>query len=258
MKIGFMSSVCPKQTLPALIATAQSYGYEGLEFRVAWEHAHGIELDATEAQLAEARRQLADGGIAVSCLATSVRFNATDRSDHLPQREALQQYVVLASQIGAPFIRTFSDSLPENDPEARDRVLHLAAESYAAVDAWAVAHGVTVLVETHTNMKGEWARRILDEAGAQSLQVLWHTGHHLQRGQSVDEAYGYIQGAVRHVHFTAPTEGNHVTDRDNQRMVDLLMGDGFDGFMSLEIINPDDPQAVLAHHMATYQQYIGR
>ena len=257
MRPGFMSSVFPKQTLGELIGTAQRYGYEGIEFRVEWGHRHGIELDATEAQLEDARRVLADGGIAASCIATSVKFNSLDAADHLPQRETLRKYVVLAAQVGAPVIRTFSDGLPE-DAADRDRVLHLAAESYAAVDAWAREHGIVVLVETHTNMKGQWARQILDEAGATNLEVLWHTAHHLQRGQSVDEAYGYIKGHVRHVHFTAESGSKYVTDADNQRMFDLLAQDGYRGFFSVEIINPEDPAAVLSHHIAKYHQYTGR
>jgi sugar phosphate isomerase/epimerase len=252
-----MSSVCPKQTLPALIETAQRYGYEGIEFRVEWDHAHGIELDATPAQLAEARQRLADAGIAASCVATSVRFNAPDPADHLPQRETLRRYIELAQQIGAPVIRTFSDSLPEDDPQALERVLALAAASYADVDAWAQAHDVVVLVETHTNMKGQWAKQILDQAGATNLAVLWHIGHHLQRGQSVDEAYSFIRGHVRHLHFTALADDPYVSDADNQRCFDLLARDGFDGFFSVEIINPDDPEAVLAHHIAKYKAFAG-
>lgn len=258
MKAGFMSSVCPKQTLPELVGTAQSYGYTGIEFRVAWDHHHGIELGASDAQLSAARRTLADGGIAASCIATSVRFNSPDPDDHLPQREMLRRYIVLAQQLGAPVIRTFSDSLPEDDPKARERVLQLAAASYAAVDDWAGEHGITVLVETHTNMKGQWARQILDQAAADNLAVLWHTGHHLQRGQSVDEAYDHIRGRVRHVHFTATEDSDTVTDADNLRMFELLDKDGFDGYFSVEIINPDDPQAVLAHHIEKYHDYLRR
>lgn len=257
MKPGFMSSVLPKRTLGELIGSAQRYGYEGIEFRLEWDHKHGIELDATDAQLWAARRMLADAGVAASCIATSVRFNSLDSADHLPQREALRKVIVLAAQVGAPVIRTFSDGLPEGAAD-RDRVLHLAAESYAAVDAWAREHDTVVLVETHTNMKGQWARQILDEAGATNLEVLWHTAHHLQRGQSVDEAYGHIQGHVRHVHFTAGDAGKHVTDADNQRMFHLLTRDGYKGFFSVEIINPEDPHAVLAHHIAKYHQYAGR
>jgi sugar phosphate isomerase/epimerase len=252
-----MSSVCPKQTLPELIKTAQRHGYEGIEFRVEWGHAHGIELDATPAQLAEARRMLADAGLAASCVATSVRFNSPDPAAHLPQRETLRRYIELAQQVGVPVIRTFSDALPEDDPQALETVLRLASESSADVDAWAQEHDVVVLVETHTNMKGQWAKQILDQAGATNLAVLWHIGHHLQRGQGVDEAYSFIRGHVRHVHFAAKADDAYVTDADNRRSFELLARDGFDGFFSVEIINPDDPEAVLTHHIAKYKAFAG-
>lgn len=253
MKLGFMSSVYPQQTLAELIATARHYGYEGIEFRTEWKHAHGIELGASEAQIAEARRMLADAGIGASCLATSVRFNSPDPAEHLPQRETLKQYVELAAALGAPCIRTFSDKLPEDSDADREKVLGLAAESYAAVDAFAGQHGVTMLVETHTNMRGDWARGIVDASGAEHLGVLWHIFHHLSRGQSVDEAYGYLREHVRHVHFALTDD---VSDADQQRMVDLLTQDGYDGYLSVEIINPQEPAEVLRQHIDKYHTLV--
>jgi sugar phosphate isomerase/epimerase len=251
-----MSSVCPAQTLAELIETSQRYGYAGIEFRTEWNHRHGIELGATPGELEAARRMLADAGIAASCIATSVKFNSADRAEHLPQRETLRKTIALAAEVGAPCIRTFSDSLPEDDERARNQVLSLAAESYASVDEWARQHEVEVLVETHTNMRGHWARQILDQAGAESLQVLWHIGHHLRRGQSVDEAYATIRGHVRHVHFCSRPDDEYVTDADNQRTFELLAADGFAGFFSVEVINPEDPDAVLALHIAKFEQFI--
>jgi len=256
MKPGFMTSVCPKQNLQALIGTAKKYGYEGIEFRVEWKHMHGIELDASPAQLKTAKQMLADSGIAASCVATSVKFNSGNPEDHLPHREALRKYIALAAEIGAPVIRTFSDSVPEDDEAARNRVLSLAAESYASVDDWAAQHGIEVLVETHTNMRGHWAKQILDEADAKSLQVLWHIGHHLRRGQSVDEAYGYIKGHVRHLHFSARSSDEVVTDADNQRTFELLAKEHFTGFFSVEVINPDDPDVVLANHIDQFKMFM--
>ena len=256
MKPGFMSSVCPNQSLRGLVDTAHQYGYQGIEFRVEWGHKHGLELDAADQQLKQARQTLDAGGVEASCIATSVKFNSPKREDHLSQREILKKYIKMAALVGAPVIRTFSDSLPENDPELRDQVINLAAESYKSLDDVAQEYGITVLVETHTNMKGQWARQILDTAGAKNLEVLWHIGHHLQRGQSVDEAYRYIGGDVRHVHFTATDNDAHVKDSDNLRSFDLLAADGFTDYFSVEIINPDDPQVVLAHHISKYRQFM--
>ena len=255
MRPGFMTSVCPKQTVAELIATAKQYGYQGIEFRVEWGHQHGVELGATPQQLRTVRQLLADNGIAASCIATSCKFNSPDREAHLPQRETLRKYIALAADIGAPYIRTFSDSVPEDDAQARDHILSLAAESYASVDDWAKQHGIEVLVETHTNMRGHWARQILDQAQADNLQVLWHIGHHVSRGQSVDDAYQYIRGHVRHLHFNA-LPGKDTTDADNRRTFELLAPDGFEGFFSVEVINPEDSDYVLAHHMAKFNEFM--
>ncbi len=256
MRPGFMSSVHPQQTLPELIETAKRYGYQGIEFRVEWDHKHGIELDATTEQLTAARQMLGDSGIAASCIATSVRFNSSDRAEHLPPRETLRKYIALAAEVGAPTLRTFSDSVPEEDEAARNAVLSLAAESYAYVDDWAQQHGIKVLDETQPNLRGHWAKQVLDQAQADSLQVLWHIGHHLRRGQSVDDAYTSIRGHVRHVHFVARPGDEVVTDADNQRTFELLAPDGFTGFFSVEVINPEDPAAVLAHHIKKFDQFM--
>jgi sugar phosphate isomerase/epimerase len=254
MKTGFMSSVAPRRTLPELIATATAYGYDGVEFRAEWGHGHGVELTATGEQRKSARRMLRDGGVAASCVATSVKFNSPTRTDHLPQRETLRRYIALAADIGAPCVRTFSDPVPEDDEAARDDVLHLAAESYAALDAWARQHEVQVTVETHSNLRAHWARSILDTAHVASLRVLWDPGHHVSRGQSVGEAYGYLERRVAHVHFRAPSEGDRLTDADNLRVIQLLRAEGFDGFLSVEVINPLDSDAVLAHHRAKLRE----
>ena len=253
MKPGFMSSVCPQQTLPELIETANRYGYKGLEFRVEWDHQHGIELDASDMQIESAKQQLDEAGIVCTCIATGVQFNSDDADQHVRQQEILKQYIELAASVGAPFLRTFGDPVPEEDASARDVVLSLAAQSYAAVDEQAKQHGVYVLIETHTNMRAHWARQVIDKANVQRLGVLWHIGHHIGYGQSVDDAYIHIKDDVHHLHFNL---GGRVTNDDNQRTFELLKPDGFDGFFSVEVINPDEPEVVLQHHIDKFNHFM--
>ena len=255
MKPGFMSSVCPDRTLPDLIAAARKYGYEGLEFRVEWDHKHGIELSSSEDDIATAQGMLEDSGIEATCIATGVQLNSTDAAEHEKERESLKRYIELAQGIGASYLRVFGDPVPEAE-EDRDRALSLAAESCAAVDEHAGQHNAKVLIETHTNMGADWARRIVDDSGVENVGVLWHIGHHIQRGQSVDEAYGHIRGNVDHLHFSA-REGSEVTDADNQRTFDLLAPDGYDGFFSVEVIDPDDSESVLATHIEKFKAFSG-
>jgi len=255
MKPGFISSVCPNQTLGELIWTAGKYGYQGIEFRPEWKHRHGVELTASPGQLREARQRLADRGIRASCIATGVNLNFPDPAAHLPQREKLRRYIALAAEVGAPNIRTFGDAVPEDDEDARNRMLGLEAESYASLADWAGQHGVNVLVETHTNLRAHCARQIIDLAGSDHVQVLWHVVHHIRRGQSVDDAYPHIRGHVRHAHFSITPE-KAVTDADHRRMFELLAADGYRGFFSVEVINPESPDAVLALHMEKYKEFM--
>ena len=263
MKIGFMSSVCPKQTLPELVKTANKYGYKGIEFRVEWGHKNGIELTATDSELAAARKILADGGIEATCIATGCKFNMEDPAEQKANAETLRKYIALAAGVGAPYLRTFGDGLSD-DASVRSKTLDLAAESYASVNDWAKQHGVEVLVETHTNMLGQYARHILAKADASNLNVLWHIGHHLRYGQSVDECYPYIRGHVRHLHFGTRVERDGVVDEaatkrldaENLRSFELLKADGFGGFFSVEVIDPEDSDDVLRRHMAKYQEFM--
>lgn len=255
MKPGFMSSVCPKQTLSELIASAKKYGYEGLEFRVEWDHRHGVELASSQDQIASAQGMLEDSGIQATCIATGVQLNSTDEVEHVKERESLKRYIELAHGVGAKYLRVFGDPVPEEETD-RDKALSLAAESCAAVDEHAGQHNAKVLIETHTNMRADWARRIVDDSGARNVGVLWHIGHHVRHGQSVDDAYGFIKGHIDHLHFSA-REGSDVTDADNQRTFDLLGPEGYDGFFSVEVIDPDDSEAVLAQHMENFKTFSG-
>jgi sugar phosphate isomerase/epimerase len=250
MKIGFMSSVYPKKTLPELLEIAQATGYQGIEFRVEWGHKNGVELAATVAEISDARKMMQDAGIAATSIATGCKFNMVEKDVQMANADLLRQYISLAAAVGAPYLRTFSDGLSD-DPKIRDTTLKLAAESYASVDEWAGQHGVEVLIETHTNMLGQYAKQIMDQAGCENLNVLWHIGHHLRFGQSVDEAYPYIRGNVQHLHF-----GAGAPEAENLRSFELLKADGFEGFFSVEVIDPDDPAQVLSEHMALYNKLV--
>jgi sugar phosphate isomerase/epimerase len=136
-----------------------------------------------------------------------------------------------------------------------DTALKLAAESCAAVDEHAGQHNVTLLIETHTNMRADWAKRIVDDSGGRHVGVLWHIGHHVSRGQSVDDAWPHIVSDIKHVHFSASKDGK-ADDADNQRTFDLLNAAGYPGYFSVEVINPEDSEAVLKHHIDKYGQFL--
>lgn len=253
MKLAFMSSVCPKLNLPDLLAAGKAHGYEGIEFRPEWDHAHGVELSASPAQRKEIAKVLADGSLDACCLSPGVRFCRDEPGDRDEQLETLFRYVELAAEVSIGRIRVFGDPLPNLGGGCRPANYQAQADYLARGAERAEAAGVTLSLETHSNFRAFDAGEVLYRAGyPAALRVNWHLGHCLRHGEDVDEAYRHVKGRVNHAHFSLAeekTERAHV-----ERQAQLLADEGFDGYFSVEVINPDDPEQVLADHAARWSE----
>lgn len=253
MKLAFMSSVLPRATLADLLAAGEAHGYAGLEFRPEWKHAHGVELDASPDERAEARRLLADSPIEPCCLSPGVKFCSDEPTERDKQLATLERYVDLAAEVGIGRIRVFGDPLPQSGRGARSANYQAQAEYLARGAETAAQAGVRLVLETHSNFRALDAGEVMFRAGyPRGLWINWHLGHCLRHGEGVDEAYRHVKGRVGHCHFSL-TEGG-VSEDAIRRQIELLRDDGFDEYFSVEIIDPDDGPAVLASHAAAWQE----
>ncbi len=249
-QFGFMSSVCPPLTLAELIDKAKQYNYEHLELRVEWGHGHGVELDSSAAQLREARARFADSGITLSCIATGIRFVDPDTEKRAAQVELLKRYIELTETMGAQNIRIFGDPVPKTTAVEVSQTLDWEADGIRACDTLAGEAGIALCLETHGNLIASYVAEVLYRAEAQHTFVNWHAAHHVRHGQPVDVAYVHLRGKVRHVHVSFGDSGPVPdTERDSLAM---LAEDGYTGFISIEVINPPDSDAVLQRHAELY------
>jgi sugar phosphate isomerase/epimerase len=249
MKLGFMSSMAQDKTIPQLIEMAKTYGYQSLEFRPEWKHAHGVELDMTAAQRKEARNRFADEGIEISAVSPGIKFVRDDRDKQL---EKMFRYVDLAADLGAPCIRFFADKLPEDPAERRES--HRIQSEYqarAAEKAWEA--GVLLALETHGNSIGLDTGEMMYLAGhPPAFRVNWHLSHCLRNGEDADSAYRHIKGRVVHVHFSISDDP--IQMKAIERQFELLLYDGFSGTFSLEIIKEGDNTDKLIEHAQMWKQ----
>jgi sugar phosphate isomerase/epimerase len=250
MKLGFMSSMAQDKTVPELIDMAQKYGFQTVEFRPEWKHAHGVELSMTKAQRKEVRNRFADSGIEISAISPGVKFLKDDRDQQL---EKMFQYIDLAADIGAPCIRFFADKLPEDPAErAESHKIQAEYQARAAEKAWDA--GVMLALETHGNSIGIDTGEMMFLAGyPPAFRVNWHLSHSLKNGEDADTAYRHIKGRVVHVHWSIP-EDDEAKMKAIERQFELLLYDGYSGSFSVEIIKEGDNTNLLAEHAKMWKQ----
>jgi sugar phosphate isomerase/epimerase len=247
MRLAFMSWVCPKMTLAELISAGKRYGYEGIEFRPEVGHAHGVELSAAAQQRKALRRVVEDSGLVPCCIAPSVGCDkeGAERDKHA---DLLLRYIDLAAEMGIPCVRVFGDPLPNGGSGRRSSSYALQADFLARPAERAAEAGVKIVLEVHGNLRGFDVGEILYRAAyPPALWINWHLEHCLNHGEDVDEAYRHVKGRVGHAHFQLIVEKTDPFD-SVCRQAQLLAGEGFDGFFSVEVINNPDSEGVLKAH----------
>ena len=244
MKFGFMSSVYPQLSLEELVAKAVDFDCAHVELRVEWGHKHGIELGISDYELVRAGNLFAREGIEVSCISTSVRFLDRDPSFRKKQEVFLKKYISLAHMVKASNVRIFADPVPRH-PFFANELFNWTAESIRECDPIAKEAGINIVLETHKNLLASYATEILHRAAPTTNTFInWHTMHHIRYGQDIMTAYTHIQNKVKHMHVNFGIDNLEGMPEPEKHALSLLKRDEYDGFISVEMINPVDPDGV--------------
>jgi sugar phosphate isomerase/epimerase len=243
MKYAFMSFSAPQLKLGELLELAARVGYDGIEPRIGSNHAHGIELETSAAQRRAIREQAAASGVALCCVATSCKY--ADPATAPRWVEETRRAIELAAEIGAPRLRVFGGALGQG--LTRAQAIELVADSLGAVAGDAQQHGVTICLETHDDWTDPaHVADVLSRVDSPAVAVNWDYQHTTRiAGTTVDQAFTTLQPWIKHVHFH---DGVNRADKliflpvgagvyDNRRVVELLLGMGYDGYLSGEWID---------------------
>jgi sugar phosphate isomerase/epimerase len=243
MNYAFMSFSAPQLKLDELLQLAARVGYDGIEPRIGSKHAHGIELDTSLAQRRAIREQAAASGVALCCVATGCKY--ADPATAPAMVEDTRRAIELAAEIGAPRLRVFGGAVAQQ--LTRDQAIELVADSLSAVAGAAASAGVTICLETHDDWTNPaHVAEVMRRVDSPAIAVNWDYQHTTRiAGASVDQAFEMLQPWVKHVHFH---DGANRADKliflpvgegdyDNRRVVELLLGAGYSGYLSGEWID---------------------
>lgn len=259
MKYAFMTFSTPELPLADVLATARQYGYDGVEPRLDAGHLHGIEVARTASERAAIKAQVAESGIALACLATSLTY--ADPAKAEANVAATLERIDLAGDLGVPVVRVFGGAIPAG--MAREAAIDQAILSLRRVSDHAARRGVTLAMETHD----DWCDPRHVAAVMRGVQhpfvgVNWDIMHPVRMGlATIDESFDVLRPWIRHLHVHDGT-GKQIELApigtgiiDHRRAVRLLMDIGYTGFLSGEWIKWEDHRVHLPRELATLKRY---
>lgn len=189
---------------------AAEHGYVAIELR-------GLEdvMDLTRhpafapARLADARRELADRGLRVSCLGSSARMHEMDAGARAAQLDEARRFIDLAQALGAPYVRVFGDKYVDGVP--REAMLTHIARGLRELGDYARPRRVSVLIESHGDFTDSPALlEILERAGSPAVALLWDAHHTFVSGkEEPGDTARRLGPYIRHTHLkdSVPAEG---------------------------------------------------
>jgi len=261
MNYAFMSFSCPQATFGEMLALAVQYGYDGIEPRAAGGQNHGVELKASAEERASFRAQAAEAGVAICCLASGARFADPASSDE--QVAETLEYIDLAADIGAPALRVFGGRIPAGI--SREAAVDGVTGALKQLAERADARDVAVCMETHD----DWCNpadvaAVMERVDHAAIGVNWDAAHPLRQASwTLADSYRTLRPWIRHVHmhdmFLAVDRPDYTPfgtgEVDHREVLQLLHGDGYDGYLSGEWIDWQPPEVHLPREIATLRGY---
>ncbi|MEU9121838.1 sugar phosphate isomerase/epimerase [Streptomyces sp. NPDC048506] len=195
MRFAFSTLGVPGMPVAEVVRLAVGAGYQGVELRAHPEEPVHPRLGVRER--AAVRGEFAEAGVAVLAVAGYARVAAArDAAGEAELAQELRELVLLAADLGAPYVRVFPGG--GDRPAAAEAD---AARRLAAVAPLAAERGVRVLLETHDSHRtGAAVARILGPVGHRRVGALWDVLHSWLGGEAPADTLavlaphlGYVQ-----------------------------------------------------------------
>jgi sugar phosphate isomerase/epimerase len=200
--MGFSTLGCPQYNLEQVMAMAKGHGFTGLELRFlkGQNTLHELpEFNPTEVEIKRTKERIAEQGLEVVCVDTSVRFASPDRLEREKQLEMARVYMDIAQQLGAPYIRVFGGPIPQD--QDREEATRRIAEGLAGMAGESERYGVMPLLEIHDSFcTSEQIEKLFSYATHPRLGLLWDFLHSHRHGEHFEDTYRAFSDRIKLIH----------------------------------------------------------
>ena len=270
LPIGFSTLGCPKWDWLQILDFATAHGYAAVELRGILETMDLPQRpEFAPAQLAATNAQLAQHGLAISCLGSSANMHEMDAAKRGAALDEGRRFIDLAQSLGAPYVRVFGNQYVPG--VARDEMLAHIARGLRELGDYAQGKGVTVLIESHGDFTDSPSlQTLLERADSPNVALLWDAHHTYVSGKEEPEVTVERLGRyIRHTHLKdsvpAGNDRRYVLtgtgDVPVRRQVEALRKIGYRGFYSFEWEKRwhpeiEEPEVAIAQYATVVSGYL--
>lgn len=234
--------------LADLLAACAGSGLDGVELRTT--HAHGVEPGLDAAARAEVRARFAESPVTLVGLGSNERFDSPDPSRLAAAKKATIEFLRLSAEVGGGGVKVKPDSF--HPGVERPRTIEQISGALRELAPVADDLGQEIRLEVHGGCADPRViRDIVRSADHPAVRVCWNSNPQDLRGLGFRRNYDLLR----------PSFGGtlHVRELDDvdypfQELVELVIRDGYDGFVLLEAHSnpPERREAALAAQRTRY------
>ncbi len=174
MKIGFTTLGCPTWDLETVLGKAREFGFDGVDFRGLKDQMDVTVLPEFTTDLAATAQKLADAGLSVSGISSSICIcDERKLDDNLAEAK---RTIPIARELGVQVVRIFgSGDVKAHD---RDELVAVGQRTMSAILALDGARGLRWALETHDAwIASDDCKLLLDAIPDPEFGILWDMGH---------------------------------------------------------------------------------
>lgn len=210
-------------------------GLDGVELTLYW-------LPSKEKPYLKMLKRLsALRGLPISCVGISTNFCNPNLSEREKSIEAVREGLEIARELGAPCLRVFGGYVPEG--VHADKAMNWVVESMRLCVNYAEENGVIIAMENHGGITSRASDviKIVERVDSQWFRVNLDLGNYKE--PLYEEISRTIPYAV-HVHakVSAHLDGDKREVIDYERVREILLSKGYNGFLSIEYEEEEDPK----------------
>jgi sugar phosphate isomerase/epimerase len=269
LPIGFSTLGSPKWSWIQTLDFAAANGFAAIELRGMQETMDLSQRPEFQPdRIAQARRELADRGLVVSCLGASIGMHEQDAAKLATAMAETRRFIDVASALGTPYVRVFGDKWVPG--MSRDAVLAYVARNFRELAEYARPRNVVVILESHGDFTtSPTLLELMRLTDSPAAALLWDAHHTFVSGESPDDSVAQLGRYIRHTHLkdSVPSGADRkyvLTGKGEvpvKRQVEALARIGYTGMYSFEWEKRwhpeiEEPEVALPHYARTAREYL--